>query len=359
MKSIKKRMVLVCILTGVIMSFGCGKKESDKKIISTARETQEKTETKREDLLPDEKQMATDIDSFGANVINMKSGKYQLTTKKIKIDKAKKNSNQYIVYCTAEQESDMFNANNCYVMTYNYYDIGGWVLDECNVDKISMIPKTAIGKKYAQKCAMENNNYDKLEYTKLEKISDLEYVYCYVGKYEYKYMDDVYEINVNCVYDDEHGWNLYSDVVANYHDWTKMCGTWSGENAGSSIWKYKITVRDVDEVEKKVKCDVVLTCPNVSPESDFGEILNEKDKLVKKNVTFKILDEIIWFDEDEEEGLEYNAVVEKMHTYYSSAMGSDEDVSVILCWGKNVGMSKVIFQDGWGGEYYSYLKKEQ
>ena len=51
---------------------------------------------------------------------------------------------QYVVYCTATQESDMFKASNSYKMTYNFYDVGGWELDECIVEKIDMIPKTTI-----------------------------------------------------------------------------------------------------------------------------------------------------------------------------------------------------------------------
>jgi len=51
---------------------------------------------------------------------------------------------QYVVYCTATQKSDMFKASNSYKMTYNFYDVGGWVLDECIVEKIDMIPKTTI-----------------------------------------------------------------------------------------------------------------------------------------------------------------------------------------------------------------------
>lgn len=138
-----KLKILFFVLLVVLSVSACGKKESKE-----TKDTKDKKETvtKEEDpkALPNEKQMAKDIDSFGANAIAMSSGTYTLETSSIEITKAKEDAEQYVVYCTATQESDMFKASNSYKMTYNFYDVGGWVLDECIVEKIDMIPKTTI-----------------------------------------------------------------------------------------------------------------------------------------------------------------------------------------------------------------------
>lgn len=84
----KKLKILFFVLLVVLSVSGCGKKESKE-----TKDTKDKKETvtKEEDpkALPKEKQMAKDIDSFGANVIDMPSGYYKLSTLSVKIDKAK------------------------------------------------------------------------------------------------------------------------------------------------------------------------------------------------------------------------------------------------------------------------------
>lgn len=360
MKRIKRNAFLGCMLLAVITISACSKTDNtdiESKTVTTIEEIQESTIAEGDGSFPSENQMAKDIDSFGANVISLENGEYTLETKSIKIDKAKKETEQYLVYCTATQESDMFKANNSYVMIYNYYDIGGWVLDECYVENVDMTPKTSIPEEEARDYADGGNNFTSLDYSETEKVSDVQYIFHYVGKYEYTYMDDIYNIDVTCTYDNEYGWSIFSEEVSSYHDWSKMCGTWSGEDTENSGWKYKIVIKEVDEVAGEIKCDVTLAYP----QSDaYKEMLGKDRKLVKKNLTAKILDEIVWFLEDkylaEKERLEYNAEIKDLHSYTSFM---DATASLALCWGKDVGMSKVIFDDGMGGEYFTYLNKEK
>lgn len=359
----KRKIFLICMLLSTMIISACGKK--DNKDIESTKETaikntRETTIAEKEGSFPSENQMAKDIDSFGANVISLENGEYTLETKSIKIDKAKKEPEQYLVYCTATQESDMFKANNSYVMTYNYYDIGGWVLDECYVENVDMTPKTSIPEEEARDYADGGNNFTSLEYSETEKVSDVQYIFHYVGKYEYTYMDDIYNIDVTCTYDNEYGWSLYSEEISSYHDWSKMYGTWSGENTASSPLKYKIIVKEVDEVAGQVKCDVTLTCPKSYLKGDLGDVMEENGKLTPKNITAKVLDERLWYNsEDEEEGFEYNAEIEELHTYYSSSMNKDVTSLLAICWGRDVGMGKVFFEDGWGGQYFTYLTKKE
>ena len=357
MKRIKKNIFLGCMLLAVIMISACGKKDNadiESTKVTTIKETEESANAEGDGSFPSENQMAKDIDSFGANVISLENGEYTLETKAIKIDKAKKDSEQYLVYCTATQESDMFKANNSYVMTYNYYDIGGWILDVCYVEKVDMVPKTAIEEEEARSYVY--SDFTSLEVSEAEKISDVEYVYHYVGKYEYEYMEDVYNMDVTCTYDNEYGWQLYSDIVSSYHDWSKMCGTWSGENLADSEWTYKIVVKDVDESTGQVRCDVTLT----HPKKMFKDMLGEDKKLTAKDFTAEILyDEKFFNDIDEEDGFEYNAEIEDLCTYNSSMLNTEVTAFLDICWGRNVGMSKVLLYDGEGGMYFSYLTKEK
>lgn len=358
MKRIKRSIFLGCMLLAIITVSACGKKDNaDIKStnVTTIKETQESTKVEGDGSFPSENQMAKDIDSFGANVISLENGEYILETKAIKIDKAKKDSEQYLVYCTATQESDMFKANNSYVMTYNYYDIGGWVLDECYVENVDMTPKTSVPEEDARNCV--SYDFTSLEFSKVEKISDVQYVYHYIGKYEYTYMDDIYNMDVTCSYDNQYGWSMYCEEVSSHHDWSKMYGTWYGENTANSDWKYKIVVKEVDEVAGQVKCDVTLSYPEGNE-----SMLGKDGKLTKKDVIAQIPDDLEYFyDEDkyEEEGLEYEGEVEKLHTYFMDLMNKDVTASLTICWGRNVGMSEVVLEDGWGGLYFAYLTKKE
>ena len=118
-------------------------------VSTTEMNTNATTEATTEDsnVLPDETKMATDIDDFGGNVIAFSDGdSYTVETKSVVVDKASQEEKQFVVYCTATQESDLFNGSNSYVLTYNYYEIGGWILDECTISSISMTPKKILPK---------------------------------------------------------------------------------------------------------------------------------------------------------------------------------------------------------------------
>lgn len=249
-------LLVVIILLSLCM-FGC-KSKDDKKgekkdtVVSEGQGKEEDT-----NALPKAKQMAKDIDSFGANAIAMNSGTYTLKTSSIEITKAKEDAEQYVVYCTATQENDMFKASNSYKMTYNFYDIGGWVLDECVVEKIDMIPKTTITEEEARYYATGGHRFTSLTHTGTEKVSDTQYIFHYVRKYEYNYMDDVYNNDVVCTYDNSYGWYIAYAPKGSYHDWSKMYGTWYGEN--SLTLKATVTIKEVNEANKTIKYDVHVT----------------------------------------------------------------------------------------------------
>ena len=189
-KSINRIQIVSLLFVIVLLSlcmFGCKGKDDKKSKEKDTVVSEEQDKEEDTNALPKEKQMAKDIDSFGANAIAMSSGTYTLKTSSIEITKAKEDAEQYVVYCTAIQESDMFKASNSYKMTYNFYDVGGWVLDECIVEKIDMIPKTTMSEEEARYYATGGHNFTSLTHINTEKISDTQYIFHYVGKYEYNY----------------------------------------------------------------------------------------------------------------------------------------------------------------------------
>lgn len=327
----KKLKILFFVLLVVLSVSGCGKKESKE-----TKDTKDKKETvtKEEDpkALPKEKQMAKDIDSFGANVIDMPSGYYKLSTLSVKIDKAKQDEEQYLVYCTATQESEMFKANNHYVMTYNYYDIGGWVLDECVVEEVDMIPQCCMSKDDMYIYAMCGKGFNTLEQTKVEKVSDEQYICRYTGTLVHAYMTEVYTVEVNCLYDNTNGWQAYGSIVSSYCDWSDTYGVWYGEWAfGGSKMTYTINVKEINEKTGTVKCDIKITREEYN--STQGETVNTSQEF--KDTCGKI--EIDDNEFHQETGIEYLAEMP------ISFLGREK---ITVYWGRKIGLNKVYFSDG-------------
>lgn len=315
MKRANLKIIFVVLLLVVLSVSACGKKES-----KDTKDTKDKKETvsKEEDTnaLPKEKQMAKDIDSFGANAIDMSSGTYTLKTSSIEITKAKEDAEQYVVYCTATQESDMFKASNSYKMTYNFYDVGGWVLDECIVEKIDMIPKTTIPEEEARYYATGGHNFTSLTHTNTEKVSDTQYIFHYVGKYEYNYMDDVYNNDVVCTYDNSFGWIISYSPKGSYHDWSKMLGTWYGEYE-SNVHKTTVNIKEVNEATGIIKFDVQVT--GMGNQSYLRQDLYKTDVIA----TFEYTDQ--------------SHLLEQGKDYWTEIKGSGQQDFFEIYWGKDKG----------------------
>ena len=348
MKKINLKLIYVSLLLVILSISACGKKENKESKEAKEAETKQDAELAEEDdenALPNEEQMAKDIDSFGANAIDLSSGTYVLNTSKVEITKAKEKTEQYIVYCTATQESDMFKASNRYKMTYNFYENGGWVLDECIVEKIDMIPKTCVPEEEARYYATGGHNFTSLTCTSTEKISDTEYIFHYAGKYEYNYMDDVYNHDVICTYDNSFGWHISYVQKGSYHDWSKMYGTWYGEGT-SNGYKYtvKLNIKEVNDNTGKIRFDVDITNDAGFSHSRKVKEAHHKDAVMDIDYNINIyafyppagaeylLDESFHYYQEE-----VPTIYDRIETWY-------EDMDLI--WGKDIGMKHCYLEDG-------------
>lgn len=259
---------------------------------------------------------------------------------------------QYVVYCTATQESDMFKASNSYKMTYNFYDVGGWVLDECIVEKIDMIPKTTITQEEARYYATGGHNFTSLTCTNTEKVSDMQYILHYVGKYEYNYMDDVYNNDVVCTYDNSYGWYIAYAPKGSYHDWSKMYGTWYAENTvGEYKYTIKIVIKDVNDSTGKIKFDV-----RVTDSRGFGRSRNKKE-VTHKDVNMDIDYNINIYSFERKAGAEYLIDFFPCYTDIYDVKRIWED-GIQLIWGKDVGM-KHCYIDWWDNDYHVLTQIEK
>lgn len=354
------KKIKLCVIT-LMMVFlvACGKEDktveqetteiasnTDAQATTEGQKTTEEktTEATTEDAMvePDETKMALDIDEYGGNVVTFYDGEsYTLDTKAVVIDKASKEEKSFIVYCTATQENDMFTAENSYVLTYNFYEIGGWILDYCTLDTINMTPKCIYPKEEVESF-LTSYGYTSFEYVKEEKISDTSYNYYYNAVMEYPFMNTINEVVVSCYYDNSYGWEKYSYINSSYNDWSKMYGTWYTEYSGSNTYYCTINIKNIDEQSMTITLDV-----SVSTTNENGMPYTNGQKQI---VTTDIVAPFAYDTNSSTQpyGSEFYSNV----PYYSyiNEVGREVVSEYELTWGRNVGMYRLyclnIFEIG-------------
>lgn len=314
-----KRRIIFCLYISVILCLcACDKETGKENVDDNIQETTDKVEietTTIEDettidefsLLPDSEKIVKDINKFEKVTFEINTGSYKLETKEVTIEKATRDNKKYTVYCYATQENEEYRAENYYLLVYNYYDIGGWVLDECTVQEKNIVPQKACDKDLANKNLQSEFNLTQCNYEKVEKVSETEYVYYFKGIREHNYMVENYDLIVNCSFDKEYGWHLDNDCINRSEDWSKIYGTWYGEDEDSTN---TVTIKNVDYINRLITLHVVVKnvwCNNgvldvvakYEPYTSYSEYPKYICIFDWKNYT-DIIDEkvIFWFDED-------------------------------------------------------------
>lgn len=264
--SMKKTIICYMFISVIMCLCACGKENNKENTGNSTQETTkvednfEETTTVEEVttvddfiLLPDEQKIAKDINQKEKVTFEINTGSYKLETKEVKIEKAVQDNKKYTIYCYATQENEEYKAENYYLLVYNYYDIGGWVLDEYTIQEKNITPRNGCDMQFVCNNLQAEFNLTKCDYVKLDKVSDTEYVYYFNGIREYNYMVENFDLVVNCIFDKEYGWHLDNDYTYRSEDWSKICGTWYGEEDGSSN---TIIIKNVDYINRLITLNV-------------------------------------------------------------------------------------------------------
>lgn len=239
------------------------------------------------DVYPDTAKMAADIDASGANFIRFDMEEsYTMTTMDVSIDKASKEDKTFIVYCTANQENEYFKGKNKYRLTYKFYEIGGWILEEYDLEDINMTPIELCYKELAAEALETTFNFSEYELVKTEKIEDDDCVYYYRGIYNYNYAVKTLECTVRCMYDNANGWSCFANYNDYEFDFSKMYGEWYGEYlyyGTDSTKNCTLKVKEIDFKNKKavVYIDIRSGMYDPLPTEIVGTICNSKESEIK------------------------------------------------------------------------------
>lgn len=258
-----KRIIKFGLIFSVVMCIcACGKETKNENVVgsnqeaseieTTVPEVQSSEETTTIDgflILPTEEKIVKDINEFEKVTFVINTGSYKLETKSVKIKKAAQDDKKYTVYCNATQEDENYKAENYYLLVYNYYDIGGWVLDECTIQEKNIVPINACDMQFTCNNLQAEFNLTKCDYVKLDKVSDTEYVYYFKGIREYKYMDEHFDLITTCYFDKETGWHCVNDYTDHSEDWSRIYGTWYGEKYINGDYLENICTVEIKDID--------------------------------------------------------------------------------------------------------------
>lgn len=266
-----KKIYLLCVmLITMCLTFGCGSDEStnekteksDK--VENSSETDDSQDESSQEVTtadefskkPDEERMLNDLTENQCNTISFTGTTDTITIpiESMKLDKAKEEDEKYIAYCTLQLKNECYEGSVTYCLNYEYYDIGGWQLNDWieesrDIQAIAQddIKNSEYIKSYREECGVyEPTDITLVSATNASDDGKLMWECKYDVSIERKYADIFFYDTVICCFDQNTGWNFeISSIEYIGDDWTKMEGKkfYTGVDEGES---YYIEILDID-----------------------------------------------------------------------------------------------------------------
>lgn len=131
------------------------------------------------DSIVSENQMKDDIENYGeANVVYIDYGSssdsYYLDVTDLEVNKRQTNEKDDTVYCTVMMEDENYRYTADYTLYYNYYDEGGWILDDYSSENSVLTPLVGV--------PVENSDSEMSQYY----FDDYEFVDSYLDEESYE-----------------------------------------------------------------------------------------------------------------------------------------------------------------------------
>ena len=174
----------------------------------------------KSDFTDEMKTLSVDV-SWGGN------STLPLELESLEIEKRQTNDKDDTVYCDVVMKNDEYDMTASYVLYYNYYDEGGWILDNYEVLERDITPVNGMNEWFVEeymshnygnytfkdKNFSQNNTVCEFTYTVEEKHEYCSYIgevvlVCefYSDEYSATWVGDAYDGNVECVWDIDGKW---------------------------------------------------------------------------------------------------------------------------------------------------------
>lgn len=167
---------------------------------------------------------------------------YSIDTFKIKKEQINRDNKQDLIYCDFTIKNDYFNVELSAQCTYNFYDKGGWILDELNILEKNVVPiRAAEGQEVINKVLDEssdvdyigrtainclyNNTYKTLRHGTLSIVDSVFDKENMQSKIIVCYKSNVIEVNGHYLlyFDNDTGWIIESEQNTDENGKTVMC----------------------------------------------------------------------------------------------------------------------------------------
>lgn len=259
---------------------------------------------------PDEGQIKKDMPEE-ARMIYVDSGygedEIVLDVTGVNILKRQTNDKDDTVYCTISMENEDYRYVANWVLTYNYYDQGGWILDSWLIDEEStpaeIIPLNGIPQ---EKADAEMNNYFFDSYTLHNKTfadDGKSIVFDYMVEYTDTYCSYNGRAALDYYFHNEGNYAYWENKGVGYYDNWKfnIIGNWkctSVESRGGDVFDFDINIVSIDEVNYTLdfeaieydrglggftfnNIDTYTMIDTVDTQLDYGGSYDDNGRLIK------------------------------------------------------------------------------
>lgn len=281
----KKIFSLFTLLLSILILTACGK--GNKNVNADMQQdnsTQAESAVASKDKLPNETEILKDINDSNIVKYTFNNVAYTLKANSISITKGSLNDVNGTIYCTLDQTDTNYTCTTDFILYYKYYEMGGWKLDNSELQKRTLKPNNVTPKELAD-AFMKTTTYQNVEFSFKSDTVDTDGTcfYIYNAKNVYPYMDEQYAISLKCSFG-INGWNISIDNSNMTQDWSKTYGTWTAKASKGEDRTLTITIKDINLVAMTCTYDYKL---EGTLEYSFGS--SNSQKSISGTVTGVIL----------------------------------------------------------------------
>jgi hypothetical protein len=183
-----------------------------------------------------------------SEIVNVKIGNElkKLKVTSIDVKKDNKEDKSYTVYCTAKQADEKYECTADYVLYYNLYDKGGWILDKFDIENKKLNSLIAVPEE-ALKETLSEQGYSDVELVSIDKYNKNTKVYNsrYKARTSYPYITQINNISMQSEFGDS-SWVTAPLSNDESQEWSSMYGNWLGTPNEESKTYINIDIKSID-----------------------------------------------------------------------------------------------------------------
>jgi hypothetical protein len=168
-----------------------------------------------------------DTDEMEHRVLNVDS---------VDIERRQTNDKSDVAYCIVVMSDDQYQATAHYEINFEYYDEGGWYLENYNTyEKTQAYPLNGFSSDFLIKNL--SNSYDSIKLKSSNQSSENSFIYEFNVSKEHQYAKKSGIVSALCEFSTtEFDWTVTYDITKVNTDWSKIIGKWSWQDYGQNIW---------------------------------------------------------------------------------------------------------------------------